>query len=149
VFSFCFFDTPVIDMDPSDMVNPMCPLQPRCVVNEASTHHFTMLMMSVRSISGIWIVPLVYLRDRLSSPRSSSSGELTLEVRNDMEFCISFLTLDDAHKSCATAWWNVHALSSSSSNLYVSSLTSNKCSPGGFTAVPVITSGKSFRTPLR
>jgi hypothetical protein len=52
VLIFCFFDIPMIEPFPNDIVAPVCPRQSSCVAKDASTHHLMMFNLSARRISG-------------------------------------------------------------------------------------------------
>jgi hypothetical protein len=61
VLIFCFFDTPVIDPHPSDIITPVCHLQSPYVAKGASTNYLMILRLSTRNISSIYSVPITYL----------------------------------------------------------------------------------------
>jgi hypothetical protein len=75
-----------MDPLPRDIVAPVCPLQLSCVAKEASTHHLITFRLSALRISGRCTVHLIYLNSRFSFDQSSSSGFLTLVVRNDTPY---------------------------------------------------------------
>jgi hypothetical protein len=87
-----------------DMVAPKCPLQSPYVAYDASTHHFAIFKLSDLSISGMYVVPLVYFSSHLSFIQSSSSGDFTLVARKATVCCVSFLALVVANSNCATDW---------------------------------------------
>ena len=82
VFSFCFIDVEMKDTFPSEAVTPVWLLVLGWTTKEPSTHHLTIFVESALKIRGRVSVARKYLIKRTSLVQSSSSGKITLVVRN-------------------------------------------------------------------
>mmetsp|Transcript_4536 Transcript_4536/g.9781 ORF Transcript_4536/g.9781 Transcript_4536/m.9781 type:complete len:88 (-) Transcript_4536:10-273(-) len=82
---------------------PECDLKSGWTANDTSTHHLITPTSSTSSTSGRYNVFLTYRRTLLSFPQSSSSGALTLVVRNDTAVKRSRRQRIMTNNNCATA----------------------------------------------
>ena len=82
VFNLTFLD--YLDTAPFPKVNiaPPCLLQSQCVLCDLSTYHFSIPRFSTLRLSFRYFVPFKYFNTLFSFPQLSSSGNLTLVVRN-------------------------------------------------------------------
>ena len=79
---FCFIDVEMKDPFPSEAVPPVWILVSGWTPKEPSTHHLTIFVESALKIRGRFSVARKYLIKRTSLIQSSSSGKITLVVRN-------------------------------------------------------------------
>ena len=105
-FSFFLLDMISTDPHPRVIVATVWIQQYGCISYDESIHHFTIFSLSTLNINGMWMVDMMYCSTHHSLLQSSSSGILTLVVRNATAVWIYFLMWVVANKSCATEWWN-------------------------------------------
>ena len=142
-FIFYLFEILATDPHPRDIFSPLRLLQYGCIAYYASTNQFIMFSLYTLSINGMWMVDLMYFITRLNFRQSSSSGLLTLLLRNATFVWIYFLTWIVVNKSCTTEWWNEVDWCSSNSFISESYLTVNMFSTAGVATITCIVSGKS------
>ena len=82
MFSLCFIDVEMKDPFPSEVVPPVWLLVLGWTPKEPSTHHLTIFVESALKIRGGVSVARKYLIKCASLVQSSSSGKITLVVRN-------------------------------------------------------------------
>ena len=113
VLFFCFFNELVVALAPNVRNAPLCLLQSSWVWWDASTYHCMTERVSTERQSLRDLVPLRYLRMRLSLLQSSSLGALTRVVRKTTAVWIS-RCVQERKKSWAVVWWNAMACCSGS-----------------------------------
>ena len=101
MFSFCFIDVETKYPFPSEVVPPVCLLVSGWTPKEPSTHYLTIFVELALKIRGRVSVSRKYLIKRTSLVQSSSSGKITLVVRNATAVWMSGRARLVANKACA------------------------------------------------
>ena len=106
LFSFCFVELKMGNPLTVDRPTPVCPLMFGCTANDPSIHNFSIPLPLKLSVSGGFLVRMIYFIRCTKFSQSSFSGSLNLVVRNKIVVQVSDLACLVENNIFSARWWN-------------------------------------------